>query len=269
MEENKRINKKAWIIAGAVLIACVILLTLMGSLVSYRKTEFVFKNQKDELIDTPTSFDRERATESLSALKGKNLMFLGDSEIKSRVETVSDVKVISVVKVFPDTVRIYLAQRNAVYYYKDASNGLYYVFDEMLRVFAIRTLNPGDSVVRVTGFGLSDFSCLEQDETLAFISGSEWKADVLKTVADTFWTLGIDYGSAGDLISLFDLSADKTGSYTLTLELQTGGKFIVPDPEVNLSQRIVNLYGVFLAGTAPKDGEFYVNTEGTVYLKGN
>ena len=175
MEGKKNNKKRVWIVIGVVVAVCVLLLTLGGSLVSYRKTEFIFKNQRDELIDIPTGFNEQQASERLSALKGKNLLFLSDSEIESRLANLSDVKVIGVVKSFPDTVKIYLTMRNAVYYYFNAESGYYYVFDETLRVFSVRTVKPDDSAVRVAGIPLSDFARLEINETVAFAEGKEWR----------------------------------------------------------------------------------------------
>ncbi len=274
MEGKKNNKKRVWIVIGVVVAVCVLLLTLGGSLVSYRKTEFIFKNQRDELIDIPTGFNEQQASERLSALKGKNLLFLSDSEIESRLANLSDVKVIGVVKSFPDTVKIYLTMRNAVYYYFNAESGYYYVFDETLKVFSVRTVKPDDSAVRVAGIPLSDFARLEINETVAFAEGKEWRADILKTVADAFWSLRMDYGRMGDTISLFAFSEGNDGGETLTLELQTGGRFEIIDPrfesedgKIDLGTRITAVYGAFIDKLNPKDGVYIVNTRGEVIVR--
>lgn len=43
MEGKKNNKKRVWIVIGVVVAVCVLLLTLGGSLVSYRKTEFILK----------------------------------------------------------------------------------------------------------------------------------------------------------------------------------------------------------------------------------
>lgn len=265
MEGNKSDKRTVLIVIVIIVAVLVLLVTLCGALCSYRNTKFLFKNQKNEYIDVPTTFDIERASECLSVLKGKSLLFLSDSEVIRRLDAVSEIKVIDVVKSFPNTVNVYLTMRNRVYYYHNTEKDKYYVFDEELKVFSVESKRPDDAV-RIVGLSLTDFECLEEGEALELKEDIEWQTETMRVTADTFWSLGYDYGKMGTLISLFDLRWSD-GEYTLILELETGGQFIISEPNENLEQRIKNLYGVFIANEAPKDGVFYVNTDGSVIIE--
>jgi len=256
--------KKKTIVVVSVFAALVLLTVLCFTTVTFRKTEFIFKNQHDQYTDAPDTFDRKKAEECLSSLRNRCLLFLSQQEIIDALAAVPAFKTVSVVTKFPDTVTVYLSERESVYYIASPDESTYYVMDEDLRVFDVTSIEPVDAV-RVYGVNENDIVTLEKGKDLVLSEDQKWYCDTLMEVADTFWELGLDYGTMDGLISLAAIEREvEGGSYVLTLETTMGGEFVIPNPGRNLRQRIIALYGVFTHEQAPKDGIFYVTTDGTV-----
>ncbi|MEG1710554.1 MAG: hypothetical protein RR054_04080 [Clostridia bacterium] len=257
--------KRRIIVIFSVLSIIALLIVLNCTVFTVKNVDFVFKNQNNQTIDAPTGLDKQAMLECLYAFKGKNILFMKKSDVRNVVESkFCKIKVIDVVKQFPDSMTMYFIQRQNAFYYID-DNNVYYVCDNEMRI--IEVTNAATSGIRLLGIKNEELGELKLGGFFNFKKDSQWKNDIYLTISKVFWQLGYDYGQQGNLFSLINIEKSVQGdNYTLTLETTVNGEFVLANPTVNLTKRLVAAYGVFCDDKAAKDATYYINENGQVTI---
>lgn len=237
-------NKKLLLILLAVLAVIIVLVIVLVSVFAVRNVELVYYDYKGDRIPKPD--DGIDKNEVLKSVQGQSTVVLSKDKLKQQLNAAfTDWHTVEIVKVFPNTLEIHLAERRVMAKIDIGGSAVYvdsfgYVMEtdnvpallDITSAFAVR-----EAVSTANGHKLQ-FTDEQSNARLVQVFNAisaMWRAKIEYEQIPSF------FGEKG----VFEFDGD--GSFVInTLQ---GAKIVVKSPQTNLEEGLIKAFSVY---TDPK-----------------
>lgn len=255
-------KSKKLLISLTVVAIIVVVIVVIAAVLTVKKIDVVYHGFDGSAIAAPQ--EGIATDEILSAYKGKSIVFLSKSRLLSELnEKYTDWHAFAVVKHFPNEVEIHFVVSTAIA--KFSAGGETYYIDS----FGYSAPQPDYDVIDVSsafsgqGLEVKSNELGKEFQFQSAVCNSRLKCVVQSVLATWQCQVDIDEMSQvlgdGGNVFLFNENGD------LIISPKTGGKIVVQSPETDLSERLINAYGVYYNSTQDVQKD---NVTITVYKNG-
>lgn len=244
-------TKKRLLILFCVLILVVVIVVLNSTVFTLQRANVIFvaydaDTESTLYVDANEKYEKLSAENLIEKFKGKNILFLSETEFAASIGfEYPDLKVVSVKRIFPDCMDIYLTQREAVAYFE--KDGYYYLVDSDLYILERSS---------AAEYG-EDYVCLDIAKYLTAnqevgkrtnFSDTNKRSDILTEVFSAIWRTRYENVEMHNFVEKIYFTA-YDDCENVILQTKTGAKIWIVDPKIgdedifNKVREGVSIYG--------------------------
>lgn len=229
-------KRKRLVIIFSIFIFIVAAIVLSSTIFSVQQINYVYKNEFNQLVDAPSKVNIEQITKSYI---NKSIFLLNADELISDVNAQAPtLKVIGIVRNFPNVVDIYYTNRIPVIVVKDSVDLIYRID---LDGIVVESVTNYSNMVRIDGISFGRLTVGQKVEITS--AADKYKFDLIISALKNLSLLGglVDHTSAIPTI-VSSCGFDTTNLY---LNTTNGCKILIMDPQTELQGKIIGAFSVF------------------------
>lgn len=227
-------TKKRLLIIFCILILIVAIVVLNSTVFTLQKANVIFVTYDADTkatlyVDAPEKYAKLSSEKLIQKFKGKNLLFLSESELVDAISLeYPDLQVIAAKRIFPDCIDIYLTQREPVAYFE--KDGYYYLVDSDMYV-----LERSSSAIYGENYVYLDVSqYLTANQvigTLTSFVDSDEKAFILSEAFSAIWRTKYENVEMHNFVEKIGFSA-YNGVDNVVMQTKTGANIWIVNPKL-------------------------------------
>lgn len=256
---NEKMKKRRLTAIFSVALVIVLVIVLFYTVLVLRSVQIVFLNTKSEIITTPEKFSGIDIENTFGDFYGKPMLFLDKNSMKAKAQAIDVyIKVVDIVKEFPNKAVLYFAERTEVFSF--SYNGKKYCMDN--EGIILREIPANQYRIDISN-SLMQYVVGESVHvggTLKFSDAQSWKLGIILFVSEYLWSIHYDYEDIRQVINLVEI-VETAEEARLIIGEANCLEFVIMDPKVRLDEKLECAFSAYLSLEDKSEKQLFVEVK--------